>query len=500
MTKEVLENGPKQPNIDELRQFYETHKDFAYKEAALRRLKEEKRTKNRTESIFSKEKLRTFMKSPNKNYKNIRNLSRFLYLRSMVYRRLIHFNANMIDLNFHSIIPDIDLNKKIDKTKIKKSYIETSRYVSKMNLPLEFLKAYTICWREDIFYGVAYADDDGKFFILPLDPDYCQTIGFYADGSLAFSYDFSYFSNAEYLVDFWGEPFVSLYKEYKKDTNNNQWLEIPPEYGVCLKVNIDDWEIPLPPYMNIFNELINLEDLKEISAVADEEQIYKLLALKVPLLKGSNKQNDFGVSDDIFTLYYDALEEVLPDYAEAALLPGLETEVVSFDRDQASDVNIVERSTKAVLNTSGGAQILNSASVSNSVAWNGAIKSDEDYALSSLLPQTQAWINRFLSYRLKTPCLVKFLETTKYTKDAFKESVRQDATYGVPTKFLINTLNGFTPYETLVMNMVEEDIFDLSEEFIPLQNSHTQSSGEVGRPSLPDDQISGEGEATRDKQ
>lgn len=492
----------KRPSAEEMRQFYEKWSGYAKsKEVALRRLKQDEKTITRIESIYSKETLRTLMKKPLANYKRLRELSRFLYYRSMVYRRLIHFNANMIDTNYYSIIPMIDFNKSYNPETVKKDYFEVAKYLSKMNLPLEFLKVYIVCWREDTFYGVSYADDDGSFFILPLNPDFCSVIGQYTDGNLAFSMNMTFFDTNSELAELWGEPFTSMYKAYLNDRTNGKWQEVPIEYSVCLKMNIDEWEYPIPPYVNLFNSLINLEDLNEIMAVADEEKIYKMIALKMPLLKGSNKPNDFAVDEDVAELYYEEMADKLPDYANAALLPGLEHDVISFDRNASTDVSEVEKATKALLNTSGGAQILNSATVSNSVAWNGAIRSDEDYALSSLLPQTQNWINRHIDLKLGKPVKVKMLEVTKYTRDSFKDSIRQDATYGVPTKFMINTLNGFNPYETMCLNIFEEDIMHLSEVFVPLQNSHSMDTGSIGsgtKEILPDTEITDAGERSRD--
>lgn len=448
----------------------------------------------KTFNTFSKETLRTYMRNPLSQYQNLRNLSKYLYYRSQVYRKLIHYNAGMIDLNYRSVIPIVDLVKGSDKTKILKSYQETLLVLEKMNLPLEFLKVYITCWREDVFYGCAYYDDEG-FFILPLDPDYCKVTGIYPTGDLAFDMDMTYFSGKTEQLEMWGEPFVTMYRGYENDRTSGRWQPMPDENCVCLKINIDDWETPLPPYMALFNSLINLEDLAEITAIADEQQIYKLLITKVPLLKNSNVPNDFAIDIDLMIEFFNEMKNLLPDYTNAILSLG-DTEAVSFDADQATDVNKLENATKAVLNTSGGAQVLNSASISGTTAWTGAIKSDEDYALSSLLPQTQAWVNRFISYYVSNPAKVKFLEVTKYTKDAFKESIKNDATYGEPSKLLINTLNGFSELETYSLNFLEEECLELSSKFVPMQSSNTMNTGDLKKD---DDDLTDEGEASRDK-
>lgn len=453
---------------------------------------------SKTSSTFSKETLRTYMKNPTTQYKNLRNLSRYLYYRSQVYRKIVHYNANMINLNYRSVVPLIDLVKGGDKKKILKSYYDTLSILQNMNLPLEFLKVYITCWREDIFFGCAYSDDTG-FFILPIDPDYCKVTGIYPTGDLAFDMDMSYFSRKEDVLEMWGDPFTSMYNEYKKNTTTGKWQPMPDEYAVCMKINIDDWETPLPPYIALFDRLINLEDLSEISAIADEQQIYQLLAITMPLLKSATESDEWAVNPEVVVEYYNKMCEMLPDYTNAILTPA-PLQSINFNQDQASDVNKLENATKSVLNTSGGAQVLNSGSISGTTAWTGAIKSDEDYALSSLLPQTQAYINRLLSYKLNTPAKVKFLEVTKYTKDDYKGSVLKDATYGLPSKLLLNTLNGFNELETISLNFLEEDCLGLSSKFKPLQSSNTTNSSDLldgGRP--PSEDLTDDGEKSIDK-
>lgn len=494
-------SSAKQPTTTELREWYAKYsgsiENFERSQNILQ-LVNPNSTSTKTFNTFSKETLRTYMKNPLNNYKNLRNLSRFLYYRSQTYRRLIHYNANMIDLNYRSVIPIVDLIKGADQKKIVKSYYETLLILENMNLPLEFLKAYITCWKEDLFFGCAYYDDEG-FFVLPLDADYCKVTGIYPTGDLAFDMDMSYFSRKQDILEYLGEPFLSMYKEYQKDTVNGKWQPMKDEHCICLKLNIDDWETPIPPYIGIFDSLINLEDLKEITAIADEQEIYQLLVTKIPLLKNSQDFDDFAVDPKTAIDYYNKMKENLPDYTNAIIVPGLDVESVNFTHDQATDVNKIETTTKSVLSTSGGAAVLSAQNVSSSTSWKAAIVSDEEYALSSLLPQTQAWINRFLSYQLKDAAKVKFMETTKYSRLDYKDSLRQDATYGIPVKLAINTLNGFSELETLSMAHLEQAL-DLTSLFVPLASSNTMNTGNLsGGQEKEIRELTDSGMETRDK-
>ncbi len=133
-----------------------------------------------------------------------------------------------------------------------------------------------IAWREDTSYGCIYYDETG-FFIMPLPYNYCKVTGIFSDGTLSFSMDMSYFSNRQAQLEYYGDPFTSMYKAYQKDTANGKWQPIPDKNCFCIKINIDDPTLPLPPYVALFNSIINLCDTEDLQATKDAASIYKLL-------------------------------------------------------------------------------------------------------------------------------------------------------------------------------------------------------------------------------
>ena len=149
------------------------------------------KTQNRTYTTFSKDKLRTYMKNPYNNASNLRNLSQFLYRMSYPYRRLIQYNAQMVDLTAMSVIPNYDINKEVKQDKVMKDYYNTLKKIRQIGLDKQILKMLIVAWREDTVYGYVY-DDDNDFYIHILDGEYCK-ISSVQGGKLNFSFDFSYF-------------------------------------------------------------------------------------------------------------------------------------------------------------------------------------------------------------------------------------------------------------------------------------------------------------------
>ena len=57
---------------------------------------------------------------------------------------------------------------------------------------------------------------------------------------------------------------------------------MPDEYALCTKSRMESWETIVPIYSGLFIDLIGLLNLADVQAVADEQQIYKLITATIP--------------------------------------------------------------------------------------------------------------------------------------------------------------------------------------------------------------------------
>lgn len=483
----------------ELREWYEKHhsaiENYEKAQNALRKIIDPSKTETRTYTVFKRETLRNYLKNPAQNYKNLIELSRFLYTRSHPYKKLIHYNASMVDVNLRSIVPIMDMTKKSkDKNKVLKDYWSTCNIMNRSNIQAEISKMNIIAWREDTAYGVWYSDDDG-IFILPLPYNYCKVDSIYADGTLGFAMDMTYFDNRQDILEMWGEPFIHLYKEYQKDTRNNRWQHMDDDKAYVIKINIDDPTMPLPPYVPLFNQVINLADTEDLQSDKDEASVYKLLNFRVEP-KGE-EPDDFTVDIDTAIGYFNQAIERLPKYVGGFISP-LKVEPISFEKDQAADTNIIENATKNLFNSSGGAQILHSLNISTTIGWLSVLISDTEYGARLVRPQVENNINRLVNFEKKNSCRIKLLPISPYLKNMYKESLEKDFQYGVPVKLTLNTLNGFSEIESVSMAKLEEYL-ELTDLFQPPKSANTQSDNDTGRPTDNPEDLSDEGDASRDK-
>ena len=501
-TKRAQKSNEKQPTAAEMKEWYEKNKQrlLKYESAteAFKRLRDvTKSTRQTTIYSYNKENVITYLKNVSNYERELRQLSRYLFYRSQVYFRLIMYNATMFDLNARYVVPPYDLTKENNKDKTLKSYYNTLKYLDIMDLQHQMLPVLINNFIEDVFFGCCWIDDTGMF-ILQIPPEYCKISGKYFTGDFSFSVDMSNYKKYEDIIEFLGEPLSTMYSAYGGD-NTKKWQPMPDEYTLCTKTRLESWETVCPIYSGLFIDLINLLDLADIQAIADEQQIYKLIVATIPTLSGSNQPDDFAIDPDTAIEYYAKLEDSIPDYVGSAISP-IPLDVISFSDDQATDTTRIQNATRSVLNTSGGAQILNSSTISGAEAFRSATRSDTEFAISSLLGQIQGWTNRILSYNVSNPAKVKFFEVSSYTKDIFKESMQKDLNYGFVSSLAINSLNGFSELDTLALNYLENDVLQLNNKFKPLQTASTQS-GDVdsgGGQEKPDAELTDEGSETKD--
>lgn len=499
----TTESAPaKKLTAAELREWYEKNKkeiaNFAKADNAIKQLTDISKTTTKSISAFSKESLRTYLQNIGSNEKNLRNLSRYLYYRCHAYYRLIMYNSTMFDLTARTVVPAYDMLNPPDRDSFLKDYQETLDVLDRINLQYEMLKAYTTCFIEDVFYGCVYYDESGMF-ILPLPADYCKIVGIYSSSDFSFAMDMTYFRNRQTLLEYYGEPFTQMYNAYLSDTQNGKWQVMPDEYCICLKARAEDWETVLPVFSGLLNSIISLIDLEDIQAIADEQEIYKMIWLELETITNSNECNDWKIDPSLVIDYFNRMiNEALPDYTTAAIIPG-KLDQISFNNDKATDTNKISKATESLFNSSGGAQILNSSTISGTTAFEAAIRADTELAISMLLPQTQSWLNRMLGYWVSNPARVTFFEVSSYTKETLKKDLLESCQYGFSNILAYNSLNGISEKSTIALNYLENTCLDLASTFRPLQSSYTQSGSDTdGAPTKDAEDLTDEGSKTRE--
>ena len=105
-----------------------------------------------------------------------------------------------------------------------------------------------------------------------------------------------------------------------------------------------------------------------------------------------------------------------------------------------------------------------------------------------------------LKYDCANPCKVEYFEVSIYTKDDVQATLLESCQYGFSNRLAYNTFNGVSEKATIAMQILENNILSLPDNMIPLSSSYTQTGdSEEGRPTVPDDELSGSGERSRNE-
>lgn len=481
----TVSNAPKRYSVAEIQDWYSQNKDkldlitnFDKKkqDKLLKQLKDIDKTYRVTVNTFDKEKLRTYLKNIGSNEKNLRALSWYLIYRSHIYYRILCYFSQMFCLDCRSIIPKYDLVQENDQEKIMQAYQKTLDAVSAMRLQQEFYPIIFTCFAQDVYYGIMLHDETGVFH-MQLPADYCKITGKFMTGDFAYVFDVTWLRSRAELIEYLPEVFEQAWKNY--ESTGEKWQMLPEEMQVCMKYRSEDYELIVPPFTGIFNSIINLADLEDIQAAGDEASIYKMLWYELETISGSKTVDDWKVDPDLAIPYYKKFEDSIPPYIATAIVPG-QIHEIDFDNDNATDTTKVTKATEQVLNTAGGAEVLNGATINNTYAFKMAAIANTEYAISSLIPQIQSWVMRMLGYEGADDCKVRFMPISVYTKADYRDQLLSSAQYGLPTKLAVNTLNGFNEKDTIALNYLEEECLGLSEKLIPLNSSYTTSNTEDG--------------------
>ena len=451
---------------------------------------------------FKKEDIERMFKHPHRYEYSLRAMSRYLYIISPHYRRLINYFSQILLYNY-TVKAGKVYTKKVAKNKYKNNYYDVVNFAEKMNLKREAEKLIRIALRDGIAVGImVYSNKGQSGYFVPFEPKGIRVRSI-EDGAFIPSIDLTIFNGYESYLDEYGSDIKKAYLRYKekgksgvKLTEEDRWYEF--KNGFALLADDTDHRHFLPYFGNLILDVLRLRDAQDIQAIRDENSNYKAVSAKLDT-------DDDGVPKMPFNQiekYYKQMCGEVPSGIGVMVTPWALTDH-SFqensvsDRDSAlSAVNNFWRSA-GMPNTLMGGGTLTTAS-----AMLLAVKPDE--ALSfSLLKQFEQIINRQIKlfdheYLFK----VSFLYQSIFNTTEVQNALAKAAQYGLPVKMDYVSSLGLTPCEVIGASYIEDDILGLSQTswVNPLISSNTLASDEGGRPTAEEagTSVGDAGEKTRD--
>ena len=440
---------------------------------------------NPTYTQYTKEKYRSYIQNPKRNEKSLREMSQFLARVCMPFSRLLWYFASLYSFHWN-LTPQLDPEKLPDQSKLNKLFLEMCNTIEHLDLAVEMKNVLYFTFRDGIFYGFLYEDDD-SIFIHRLNPDYCKPVQLEA-GVFNFAFDFSYFKKYPEALETWDSSFQTGYNAYESDSTNNRWQILDPQRTICIKADPNLEEI-LPFFVGVFEPLLDLIDARTLQRNKDIIQNYKLILQKIPLFSESSAKDldDFKLELDTVLQFSNQLADNVPEEVGVITTP-MELDTIDFVPDDNSN-DIVANSMKQVFDSSGVSQLIFNSNTSGSTGVDASIKSDTAITWN-LVGQIERWVQRFVKYRETTISFnFEILDVNIFNKDAAVTRELSLANSGVPNKLKLAATAGLTPTEVITNMIWENQMLEIHNNWIPLQTSYTMSGDETdpGRPSSDDD-------------
>lgn len=452
-------------NIDEYRRYFSTLDRNLLRDIG-------RNTTDRTPISYysyTLEEVLGYLRSPERFESTLRKLSRQLYNTSTHYRRMINYYAFM-PLWYYTVSP---LNYDPNKTKVssfRKQYQRTMRYLENANIEDEMRKVFVNAYVDGIFYGVIWQSNN-SFFIQQINPDYCH-LSAIEDGRYCFSFDFSKISEKQLYL--YPPEFSELYRIYA--TTGVKEHEIPSAISFVYKPD-PSTQFPFPPFISLAPDVFELENVRELLGSATELDNYKLLHMNVEVKDGVP-----SMPMDLNRMFLEHIQQQVPRGIGVVMSPG-KLQDISFEQSKAT--NHSEEMSTAISNfwyNSGtlGALFGNPDIIAAS-AMRLAIKVDEQYIFGCV-----AQIERILNALLKQlsgsiKFRIHFIKCTVFSRDDVAEELKTAATLGVPgSKLAYASVLGMQQSVVEGLAFLENDVMQITDHWMPLKSSYTQTADDQG--------------------
>lgn len=436
---------------------------------------------------FTRKQIINMTQYPERYGTQIVRLSRYMYLKSGYYKRLIDYFANSAILNW-----TIDTEIKQDKMfttnpkTFRKNYINYTAQVNKFKLDNRVTDIFKRLFIDDACFGFVTENDiDTSIFLL--EPDFCK-IEKLTNGSI---YQFSVNRS---LID--ANVFKTLPEELQmliersKEVSLDNRVMIPYENSFCIKYN-DDFTYLYPCFFSLISELLNIDDIKDLVKAKSEADAYKLIYFKIP----TNDEDQISMGDELISKFVEMACAILPE--RFGVIPSpMDLQLIESKSTISDDKNKVEQAVDNYYGEAGVSKaLISSASSGSELKLSMKVDSSDIYRIYRKI---ESWVDLQMKLRGHIyndyQFVYKIIPVTTFDIEDFSNRMLKLSQASLPIKMELAAVNGMNPAKLLgnsiTEQMFQEDIFD---KWQPLRSSYTESNDhedEGGRPMMDETEIS----------
>lgn len=424
-------------------------------------------TNTPTFSLYTKDNITEYLSNPYTYERQLRRAVTYIYGASSHFRRLIQYFTGLSDLSF--VVSPYRIDPKTANVRsVNRNYRKVLNAMSAMNVRSQFPKILTVCLREDTFYGTMWVTND-NITIQQLPSDYCA-ISTIEGNVLNVTFDFSYFDAHSQYLEYYPAEFQSKYRTYQSN-RRQRWQELDSPTSFAVKCNNDILDYSLPPFAGILREVYDLEDYKQLKLTKTTLENYAMLVMTLGIDDEGNWQMDLDKAKE----FWRNLDLVLPEEIGSVLSP-MPINKISFEKANTGDTNTISEAEQNLFTAAGVSSLLFNNDKASANALLLSIKADQAITFG-IVKNIEDVVNRFIqaqSYGKNFK--VTFLDCSPFNRKEMGDMYLKACQYGLPFISMYAASQGMSQSEVDCMSFLENDVLNLTERFVPLQSSSTQSA------------------------
>lgn len=418
------------------------------------------------------------------NLPKLREISRFFYNTSGIYRNICHYYAFMYRYDWY-VAAEI-LDKETDSKKVEKDFFKLLGYLDNSQIKRICGEMALKTIRDGAYYAYIVPCAD-KLVLQELPVNYCR-VRYNVGVDPAVEFNLRFFDEAfptyEYrmkVLKMFPKEFYKAYMLYLKRKLKNDpwgvddgWYLLQP--GSCVRFSLfNNPEIPM--FVNAIPLIMDLDAAQDLDRQKQMQKLLKILIQKLPLDKNDDLVFDVDEARDIHKNAVEMLKnaigvDVLTTFADVKVEDMSDSNTTTTQ----DDLKKIERT---VFNAFGTSQ--NIFNAEGNLAVTNSILQDESL-MRNLLLQFNAFFSRvtsaFTANRKKYNFKLYMLETTQYNYKELSKMYKEQATTG-NSKMLPQIALGQSQSFILHSAYFENEILDLPSLMIPPIMSSTLSGSEI---------------------
>ncbi len=420
--------------------------------------------------LYTRDDIQKYLSNPYRYEKELRRAINYIYGASPHFRRIIQYFVGLSDLAY--IVEPYKIDpRKANINRTNGNYRKVLNMLSSMNIKTQLPKILSVCLREDVCYCTLWVTSD-SVTIQHLPSDYCAISS--VEGNVPnVTFNFTYFSSREDMLEFYPPEFKAKYNKFKND-RIHPWIELDAPNSFAIKCNSDILDYALPPFAGILREIYDIEDYKQLKMNKEALENYAMISMKLPM----DDEGNWGIDLPKAKEFWQNLDSVLPEEVGSVLTP-MDLEKVSFEKSNTGDTNTVADAEESLFTAAGISSLLFNNVRASANALLLSIKADQAITYG-LVKSIGDAINRFIQAQSYGKNFrVEFLNVSQYNYKEVGDSYLKAASYGLPTISAYAASQGIGQAELDSMSFLEGHVLKLQDMFRPIISSTQLNSNEI---------------------